>query len=177
MHLLSLSLFALAPTTSPAMQSPPAMKKAKASACASPEHRQFDFWAGHWDVFATNGEKPIAKSTIEKLHGGCVIRETWAPLKGAGGTSVNNYDPEDQRWHQTWVNGTNSRVEFHGGRVGEAMVLTGFWPNSAGPGLHALVRMTFTPFPDGSVRQVGETSTDHGVTWQPSFDFIYRKAR
>jgi hypothetical protein len=24
------------------------------------------------------------------------------------------------------------------------------------------------------VRQFGEFSADHGLTWQPSFDFIYR---
>ena len=29
-------------------------------------------------------------------------------------------------------------------------------------------------FEGGAVRQHGEFSADHGVTWQPSFDFIYR---
>ena len=43
-----------------------------------------------------------------------------------------------------------------------------------GPGVHGLVRMTYTGNPDGSVRQYGEGSTDHGKTWQSSFDLIYR---
>ena len=30
-----------------------------------------------------------------------------------------------------------------------------------------------TPNPDGTVRQFGEASGDHGQTWQPSFDFTY----
>jgi hypothetical protein len=36
--------------------------------------------------------------------------------------------------------------------------------------------MTYTANPDGSVRQFGEASTDHGLTWQPNFDFTYRKS-
>jgi hypothetical protein len=31
--------------------------------------------------------------------------------------------------------------------------------------------------PDGSVRQLGLQSVDQGKTWQPSFDFTYRRAR
>lgn len=34
--------------------------------------------------------------------------------------------------------------------------------------------MTYTTNPDGSVRQHGESSTDHGVSWQSSFDLLYR---
>jgi hypothetical protein len=33
--------------------------------------------------------------------------------------------------------------------------------------------MTYTPEPNGAVRQKGEVSTDHGKTWSPSFDFLY----
>jgi hypothetical protein len=36
--------------------------------------------------------------------------------------------------------------------------------------------MTYSAQPDGSVRQLGESSDDAGRSWQPSFDFIYRKA-
>ena len=60
-------------------------------------------------------------------------------------------------------------MEFKGGWNGKAMVLTGKW---GGP----LVRMTYTPNPDGSVRQAGEQSTDGGKSWTPSFDFTYRRA-
>jgi hypothetical protein len=30
--------------------------------------------------------------------------------------------------------------------------------------------------PDGSVRQVGTRSPDHGQTWQPRYDYTYRPA-
>lgn len=146
-------------------------------ACAAPEHRQFDFWVGRWDVYRTGTEKLVAQSLIEKLYGGCVIRENWMPLRGPAGGSVNNYVTDEQRWHQTWVSGSNARVEFHGGRVGDKMILTGFWKNSGGAGKHGLIRMTYSKLPDGSVRQLGELSTDHGATWTKSFDFNYRPAK
>jgi len=37
--------------------------------------------------------------------------------------------------------------------------------------------MTYSLGADGSVRQHGEASEDHGLTWGPSFDFTYRKAK
>jgi hypothetical protein len=35
--------------------------------------------------------------------------------------------------------------------------------------------MTFTPLPDGSVRQHGQASRDNGVTWIERYDYIYRR--
>jgi hypothetical protein len=57
------------------------------------------------------------------------------------------------------------------------MVMTGIWAGINGPGQDALIRMSYTPQPDGSVRQHGEQSTDHGLTWSTNFDFIYRKRK
>ena len=54
------------------------------------------------------------------------------------------------------------------------MVLTGHWANVVAKGQDGLIRMTYTPKPDGSVRQHGEQSIDHGLTWATSFDFIYK---
>ena len=49
------------------------------------------------------------------------------------------------------------------------MVLNGDWSG-------ANTRMVYTPGPDGSVRQHGETTADGGKTWTTTFDFTYRKA-
>jgi hypothetical protein len=142
--------------------------------CASPDHRAFDFWVGSWDVYPNGGTKLVAHSLIERLYGGCAIRENWMPLGKTGGGSLSSWVPDDKAWRQTWVDSGGGRVEFRGGREGEAMVLTGFWKNILGPGKSALVRMTYSPQKGGAVRQKGETSVDGGKTWQPSFDFIYR---
>ncbi|WP_407938135.1 hypothetical protein [Novosphingobium malaysiense] len=153
---------------------PPPGAKPNAPVCVSPEQAAFDFWVGDWDVYPRGKDKLVAHSRIEKLYGGCAIRENWMPVSGANGGSLNSYDPETGKWHQTWVASNPGRVEFEGGPQGNAMVLTGLWPEVLGPGRDALVRMTYTPLDDGSVRQFGEASEDGGKTWQPNFDFVYR---
>jgi hypothetical protein len=64
------------------------------------------------------------------------------------------------------------------GREGKArrqLVLTSA---RAGPnGAELLVRMEFSRNADGSVRQAGSRSADHGQTWQPRYDYTYRPAR
>ena len=147
-----------------------------APACTAPEHRQFDFWVGYWDVYPAGQSKIIAHSLIENLYSGCTIRENWRPLSGNNGGSINMYDPGDKRWHQTWHDSQNSRVEFDGGLAGKEMVLTGFWAGVNGPGKDGLIRMVYTPNADGSVRQHGLISTDQGMTWSDSFDFTYKKS-
>lgn len=150
--------------------------------CAAPVYAQFDFWVGDWEVFP-NIKDPakaplIARSRIEKLYGGCAIRENWMPLKGSGGGSLNAPDPATGRWHQYWLDSSGGRVEFDGGLApGGAMVLTGYWRGVNGPGKDGLVRMTYTRQADGSVRQYGQVSADQGLTWTDSFDFIYRRSK
>lgn len=159
----------------PAGQAPP--PSPPPPACTSDEHSQFDFWVGEWDVTPTGASQLVAHSKIEKLYGGCAIRENWMPLKGTGGGSLNNFVKEDGRWHQTWLDSVNSRVEFVGGLVGNKMVLVGYWKGVNGPGKDALIRMSYSKNADGSVRQLGEQSTDHGLTWQTNFDFTYRPSK
>ena len=144
-------------------------------ACTAPEHRQFDFWVGYWEVYPTGKDKLVAHSLIERLYAGCTIRENWLPLSNNTGGSLNMYDPATQKWHQTWQDSQNGRVEFDGGAVDGKMILVGNWKGANGPGKDALTRMTYTPNADGSVRQFGEQSTDGGKTWSASFDFTYRK--
>ena len=155
------------------MQAPPAPPSPPPpSACDGPEHRQFDFWVGEWSVTPTGKTNVVASSLIEKLYGGCAVRENWMPLKGTPGGSLNNYF--DGRWRQTWVDAANSRVDFVGGLVNGKIVMTGYWQGVLGPGKAALIRMTYSKNTDGSVRQHGEQSTDQGLTWSTNFDFTYR---
>jgi translation elongation factor P/translation initiation factor 5A len=39
----------------------------------------------------------------------------------------------------------------------------------------ALLRMVYKPLADGSVRQIGTVSNDQGKTWQPEYDYTYRR--
>ena len=143
-------------------------------ACATPEHRQFDFWVGEWDVYRTSGGPQVARSRIERLYEGCAIRENWMPLQGGPGGSLNSWLPDRGKWVQTWADSSNSYAVFEGGMDGQSMVLTGVWKGAKGPGSAPLVRMTYTPLEGGAVRQFGETSDDEGQTWEPYFDLTYR---
>jgi hypothetical protein len=135
-------------------------------------------WVGEWDVFPNGSETQAATSKIERLSGGCSIRESWMPFQGSGGTSVSMVNHRSGRWEQLWIGSDGRRVDFTGGVVtdedGPKMVLTGYWDGVAPNGSYLLIRMIYSAQEDGSVRQHGEASTDHGLSWQTSFDFIYR---
>jgi len=45
----------------------PATPPSPPPACAAPEHRQFDFWVGRWDVFDPKSGKRVGESLIEKV--------------------------------------------------------------------------------------------------------------
>lgn len=168
---LAAVLLATAQATTPAAPpSPPPPPPV----CASAAHAGFDFWVGEWDVFPAGSDTAIARSRIERTASGCAIRETWMPLPGGGGTSITLLNHRTGRWEQVWIGGDGKRVDFEGGLSDGAMVLTGYWDGVGPAGVDQIIRMTYSPQGDGSVRQFGEASTDHGRTWQTSFDFIYR---
>lgn len=159
---------AAAPAPTPAPPTPPG--------CDTPQSHQFDFWVGAWDVYPTGGGPLVAHSLVEKLYLGCAVRENWQPLKGAPGGSLNAWVKKDGGWRQTWIGGGGAWVEFRGGWDGGAMVIQGDWAGAGPNGADGIVRMTYTPAPDGSVRQFGEISSDGGKTWSVSFDLTYRRS-
>lgn len=166
MPLLAASL--LVAQAAVAQAAPPAVP------CSGENHAALDFWVGEWDVYRNGSETLVAHSTIEKLYAGCAIRETWMPLSGKSGGSLSGYDPATGRWHQTWVGSTAGVVHFEGGPAEGKLVLTGWWAGSGPNGEDGLTRMTYSRVQHGAVRQFGEFSSDHGLTWAASFDFIYR---
>jgi hypothetical protein len=172
-----LALCLSCPSLAQAPPAPAAPAAPPPPACVAPEYRQFDFWVGRWDVYPTGTDQLVAHSLIENLYAGCAIRENWMPLPGQGGDggSLNVWRPGEHRWRQTWTDAGNSLVDFYGGIEGGKMVLTGTRP---GPnGAEFLVRMEYSRNSDGSVRQVGSRSADHGQSWQPRYDYTYRPAR
>lgn len=87
--------------------------------------------------------------------------------------SINYYDPADKKWHQDWVGGDGTILHLQGGLEGEAMVLSGETKGAQGTVLN---RITWTPLPEGKVRQQWDTSSDGGANWTPSFVGLYEKA-
>ncbi len=142
--------------------------------CPDATHHQFDFWIGHWDVFTPDG-KQAGTNRIEAIAQGCALLENWEGRGGFAGKSLNLYDRSDQRWHQSWVDATGSRLQLAGRFADGRMVLEGETPDDEHPGGKQLHRIAWTPNADGSVRQLWETSTDGGKTWSTAFDGKYVK--
>lgn len=141
--------------------------------CCQPEFRQFDFWVGDWETF-NPGDTLVGTNRIVILQDSCVIQENWISARGAyTGTSYNFYDPQTGKWRQTWIDNQGASLFLSGGLEDGKMVLySEKMKNSQGQDY--LNRITWTPNPDGSVRQRWEVSSDDGQTWRGVFDGIYR---
>ena len=146
-----------------------------APACAAQEYRQFDFWVGDWAAFDTKSGAPAGESRIERLYDGCTIRENWSE-PGLTGGSLNAYVAADRRWHQVWTDSRGSWRDFVGGLDQGHMVLVWTHPSLRFPGRTAKRRLSYTPNPDGSVRQQAAEALDDGP-WVESYDITYRRRR
>lgn len=175
LHLFPLAFLTLAA----AAQEPPT---APAGPCTGPEYRAFDFWVGEWAV--TQNGQPAGRNLIESIDGGCALSESWTSAAGNfSGHSLNFYDRTTQRWHQVWVDSSGTVLRLEGGledgpELGDGarlqvMVLRGVTRGQDGSTVQN--RITWTPNPDGSVRQHWEASSD-GVTWTSAFDGRYARA-
>lgn len=141
----------------------------------SPHSHDFDFWLSAWNVTTPDG-KPAGISHIESIASGRGLLENWEGSPGpngqpgGSGKSLNTYNPAKQQWQQFWVGSGGAVLELAGGLDDAGhMVLSGTGQNGA------INRITWTPNPDGTVRQQWEVSQDAGKTWQTAFVGVYRK--
>ncbi len=170
------TLLVPSPLTAPAQAQSEANSAAKpAPACATDNHRAFDFWIGTWDVTAAGQDQPSAVNRISREHAGCVLREDYTTSGGYTGMSMSFYDAVRKKWHQTWMGADGGALFIEGGlnERGE-MVLsnrnTPYYQEGS-----AINRITWTPNADGSVRQHWQGSKDGGKTWTTVFDGLYVK--
>jgi hypothetical protein len=147
---------------------------AAAGPCGPGKFREFDFWAGEWDVHDAGG-RLAGRNTVTLEEHGCVIVEHWRAVSGSTGQSFNYYDPAAQRWKQRWI-GLGLVLEMDGGMQGDAMVLEGPLQYLAQERA-TLLRGTWTKLSDGRLRQQFVESDDGGKTWKPWFDGFYTRAR
>lgn len=138
--------------------------------CDTPEHHAFDFWLGHWEVHKPDGTL-AGHNRIEREYG-CVLHEQYDTPKGFSGGSLNIYDASRKVWHQTWVDNTGTLLALEGGMRDGSMVLEG--QSFGGDGKATRQRITWTPNPDGSVRQHWESADAEG-NWTTAFDGKYTR--
>ena len=112
----------------------------------------------------------IGHNRIERTQLGHVLIPNYTTVSGRfSGTSLNGYDHIAGRWHQCWMDMTGLVLDLYGNLVDGAMVMSG------GVEQGKIERISWTPDPDGSVRQHWQQSTDDGTTWVTVFDGTYRR--
>lgn len=142
-----------------------------AKPCATrAESRQFDFWVGDWNVQTPQGQV-VGTNNIQLILGDCVLFENWTGGQGLSGKSFNFFDSSTGKWHQLWLDDRGGVLRLTGELRDGAMRFEGESP--AADGTKTLEKLTYTPQPDGRVRQVWEQSKDNGKTWKVIFDGIY----
>jgi hypothetical protein len=149
----------------------PVCAQSSAPVCTAAEYHQFDFWVGDWEVL--DAGKPVAHVVVDKILGGCVVRERYSEPKGYEGQSFNIYDAGQHYWRQNWMTNRGKFLEIRGNLEGGNMVLSGTDYDSAPP---RLVRGTWKPV-KGGVEETAITSTDGGKTWTTWFDLFFRPFR
>lgn len=138
-----------------------------------PVNHDFDFWIGDWEVTVRATGKPAGHNKIEARHGGRVLVENYTTPGAYTGMSLNGYDAGTKRWHQCWMDNGGLVLDLYGGLVDGSMVMTG--ETTRRDGTKQQERITWTPNPDGTVRQHWEQSPDGGKTWTTVFDGLYRR--
>ena len=141
------------------------------AACGAPQHRQFDFWIGTWEVTGADGRR-AGINRVERVLGGCALYESWEGATGARGHSLNAWDPGDNKWHQTWMDNEGTVLIVSGGLVNGEMVMEG--EHRLADGSLTLERITWTPDAAGGLRQLWQSSRDRGMRWTTVFDGVYR---
>jgi ketosteroid isomerase-like protein len=141
-------------------------------ACNEPEHHQWDFWIGDWDVFDVgNPNTIVARVHVDRILDGCVLRENYEDTNGHMGQSFSIYDASNKAWHQSWVTNRGQLLLLDGGLQDGSMALAAIEKTPEGKqkqirGVWKLV--------EGGVRETAVTSTDGGKDWTPWFDLMFK---
>ncbi len=139
--------------------------------CAAPEYRQFDFWAGDWEVRDKKGELE-GSNLITLDHDGCVLTEHWSS-PGQTGASLTMYDFRTRLWTQSWYDSFGNLLVISGDFENGSLTLQGH--RLTPEGKPAIERCVWTPLSDGRVYQYWDTSLDEGKTWTTHFEGFYTR--
>ena len=147
-------------------------------ACDTPQHHQFDFWLGEWQVFDADTGELVAVDRIEKQTDGCVVRQSMSFLNDKyrrpgsklrlAGVSVNRFDGE--AWLEMWADNQWGAIALRGAPEGDsAMVLKTIIPSRRRD-----LKIVWEKHPDGTVRILQYVAPTGSGKWEKYGDLIYR---
>lgn len=140
----------------------------KPAACVTPQHRQFDFWVGDWDVYDAGTTNKVARTRVTRILDGCVLHEQYEEPDGLTGQSFTIYDRSKKTWHQSWVTNRGHLLAIEGKLQNGEMVLSGV------DGVNGSTVRGIWKAVEGGVRETAFTSADSGRKWKPWFDLMFR---
>ncbi|MEO7485050.1 MAG: hypothetical protein ABIT81_14870 [Ferruginibacter sp.] len=149
------------------------------SPCTSnPVYRQFDYWIGDWEAFATNGKK-AGDSKISIILDSCIVLEEWTSAGAQNGLtykgkSFNTYNASTKQWQQTWVDNVGGSTEYLQGKFDSGKMVFQSNPFPFKKDSLAVRRLSFFNLAANKVRQLGEISKNGG-TWIIEYDLEYRR--
>jgi len=165
-----------------ASAAPPEASNPAPRPCDTPQHRQFDYWVGDWQVFdASNNNQLVAVDHIEKHSEGCIIQQNLTFItdlyrrEGVGyrlaGIGVNRFDGE--RWLQLWADNQWGAIALRGAPDEHgSLVFTSIVP-SRGRDL----KIIYEKHADGTVRNLEYVAPTGTQKWEKYGDLIYRRNR
>jgi hypothetical protein len=141
--------------------------------CYTNQHaREFDFWAGEWNVYATGTKALVGHSLVQIISGGCALLENWDSPNSTG-KSINFIDPNTNKWKQSWAGSyANGNQEFINGEYKDSAMRFEYEAKDA-QGNKMIGRFIFYNQGPNQVRQFNEVSVDGGKTWTTNYDFTY----
>lgn len=174
--------------TGPAALAATPSEQADGVLCSAPEHREFDFWIGSWDVLNRNrppeGDSFYltgrATDRVYAVVGGCGIVEHWRGMAISRfilGFSIRAWDPATREWLLVLLWPTTGEPSFGELRGGFRHGRGEFLFERHGPGdERVLNRFTFSDITANSLRWENATSRDGGQSWSGSWimDFTRR---
>ena len=164
--------------------------KAAQRPCTASIYQAFDFWLGDWQVLKAETGALAGIDRIEKILGGCAIRQTWLQLD-------DSFRPEgvdsrligeslltvtsDGQWRQIWVDNSGYTNTLTGGpdENGVIVLRSGpvLYPGAEDAFVEVFFEWRWSRLPDGHVRSWGKTRITADGAWETSFDNIYRPNR
>ncbi len=159
----------------------PLEQSAAPSTCDTPQHRQFDFWVGDWQVFDAATNQLVGFDRVEKHTEGCIIQQnltfTTDLYRRPGvkyrlaGISVNRFDGD--AWLEMWADNQWGAIFLRGmPDASGAMVLI-----STVPSRHRDVKLVWEKHTDGTVRILQYVAPAGSGKWAQYGDLIYRPNR
>jgi hypothetical protein len=144
-------------------------RRTPSTPCTEAPYRALDFWLGNWNVSA--GGQGTGQSSITLEPGGCAIFEEYVtPTSLSPGRSISFYEPNTDKWYQTYTDAGNNRIVLAGLSYDATSVVM------RTPNGNAWERWSWIRLPDGRVRQVADFTANNGQSFAaPHWDGLYTR--